>query len=219
MLAFAAGSVNAGALLACERFVSHVTGSITLIGVDARRSWLGVEYALVLACFVLGAAASVLAIEARLHAGRRPLHHLPLVVVAVVVAATAAAGHLGAFGAFGGTIEQPTDFVLLSVLGFAMGLQNATVATSTGMAVRTTHMTGPATDLGVALGTAFVQRGTERATTLRGAAMRAGKIVCFAIGGVAMVSLCHAFTWLAFLFPAATIAAATVLSFVPRRRS
>ena len=219
MLAFAAGAVNAGALLACQRFVSHVTGSITLIGIDAGTWWLAAEYALVLGCFVLGAASSVLAIEAPLRAARRPLHHLPLVVVASIVAATAWAGHLGAFGAFGGAIEEPPDFVLLSVLGFAMGLQNATVATSTGMAIRTTHMTGPATDFGVALGTAFVAKGPERATTLRGAAMRAGKIVGFALGGVAMVPLCAALTWLAFLLPAAIVAAATLLSFVPKVRS
>ena len=38
---------------------------------------------------------------------------------------------------------------LLSLLAFAMGLQNAAVASTTGLAVRTTHLTGPATDLGI----------------------------------------------------------------------
>ena len=41
--------------------------------------------------------------------------------------------------------------MLLSILSFAMGLQNAAVATSTGLLVRTTHLTGPATDLGIHL--------------------------------------------------------------------
>jgi hypothetical protein len=45
--------------LACERFVSHVTGTVTRIGVDAREM-LALEYALVLAAFMAGALASPL---------------------------------------------------------------------------------------------------------------------------------------------------------------
>jgi uncharacterized membrane protein YoaK (UPF0700 family) len=219
LLAFAAGAVNAGALLACQRFVSHVTGNVTLMGADAVQGWLGVEYALVLASFVLGAATSVLAIEGRLHRGRAAMHHVPLLVVAAIIAAAAFAGHAGTFGAFGGSIEQPPDFVLLAILGFAMGLQNATVATSTGMAVRTTHMTGPATDFGIGLAVALVQRGEEREYTLRAAWMRGVKILCFAVGGVAMVPLAASATWLAFLLPVFAIITATGLSFRPETRT
>lgn len=35
LLALAAGAVNAGALAVCERFVTHVTGTVTRIGADA----------------------------------------------------------------------------------------------------------------------------------------------------------------------------------------
>ena len=66
-------------------------------------------------------------------------------------AATAVCGMLGCFGPFGSTVETAGDFVMLSVLAFAMGLQNASVATTTGMIVRTTHMTGPVTDFSIAL--------------------------------------------------------------------
>lgn len=48
-------------------------------------------------------------------------------------------------------LHKPGDFVLLCGLSFAMGLQNAAVASSTGQLVRTTHPTGPARDLGVHL--------------------------------------------------------------------
>jgi len=37
----------------------------------------------------------------------------------------------------------------MALLAFAMGLMNATVATTTSLAVRTSHMTGPASDFGV----------------------------------------------------------------------
>ncbi len=55
LLTMSAGAVNAGAFLACQRFVSHVTGTVTLIGVDFGSWWLVAQYVLVLLCFLLGA--------------------------------------------------------------------------------------------------------------------------------------------------------------------
>jgi uncharacterized membrane protein YoaK (UPF0700 family) len=106
--------------------------------------------------------------------------------------------------------------LLLSLLSFAMGLQNATVATSTGMAIRTTHMTGPATDLGVHLATAFFTGGDARRNALRGAALRGGKIVAFVSGAALMVPVVRVSGYLAFLFPGTIILVATALSFLPR---
>jgi uncharacterized membrane protein YoaK (UPF0700 family) len=129
MLAAAAGSVNAGALLACSRFVSHVTGTVTQIGVDFGASLvLAFDYTLVLLAFIAGAMASVIPIQGRFHRGKAPLHAAPLVVVALVVLGTGVLGHFGVFGPIGGEIEEAADFWLLCVLAFAMGLLNATVA-------------------------------------------------------------------------------------------
>jgi uncharacterized membrane protein YoaK (UPF0700 family) len=215
LLAFGAGSVNAAAFLACQRYVTHVTGTATRLGMDAGQWALMLEYGIVVACFVLGAMASVLALDGRVHRGRRPLHAAPLLVVAGLLSLVAALGALGFFGPFGATVEQPSDFALLSLLSFAMGLQNAAVATSTGLAVRTTHMTGPASDLGVHLATLFFATGDAREAALRGAALRAGKLGSFILGGVAALYLTRAVGYLVFLLPAATVLAATASSFVP----
>lgn len=217
LLAFAAGSVNAGALLACQRFVTHVTGTATRLGVDAGLWPLAFDYAVVLACFIAGAMASVLAIDARHHRGQAPRYALPLVIVSAILAIVAVSGRLGLYGPFGGSVEHAADFLLLSMLGFAMGLQNASVATSTGLAIRTTHMTGPASDLGVHLATSIFATGEARANALRGAALRAGKIASFIAGGAAMVPLARTFGYLAFLAPAAIVVTAAYLSFVPSR--
>lgn len=215
MLAFAAGSVNAIAFMACQRFVTHVTGTVSQIGMDVANLWLLFDYLLVLACFVAGAMASVLAIDGRHHRGQRPLYALPLIVVSVVLAAAALFGALGAFGPFAGSVEQPSDFVFLSLLAFAMGLQNAAVATSTGLVVRTTHMTGPATDLGLHLANALYTTGEARRVALRSAALRAGKIFAFAAGSAAAIPLVGAFAYGALLLPAAVVLGATALSFLP----
>ena len=170
LLAFGAGSVNAGAFLACERFVTHVTGTVTRLGLDAGLWTLMLDYGIVLGCFIAGAMASVLALDARFHRGKAPLHALPLGIVATMLVGVALAGRLGAFGAFGQTVETAGAFALLSLLGFAMGLQNAAVASTTGLAIRTTHMTGPASDLGVHLASAYFTSGEARRAALRMAA-------------------------------------------------
>ena len=217
LLALAAGSVNAGAFVACERFVSHVTGVVSRIGLDGGAWALVLEYTLVLVCFIGGAMTSVLAIQARVLRGKRPLYALPLFTVAAILAGVGIAGHMGAFGSMGGQVEEVTDFAFLCVLAFAMGLMNASVATSTALSVRTTHMTGPATDFGVHLATAWLTTGEERKSALRLAALRGGTVVSFCLGAVLMVPTMRDLGYLAFAVPALLVLIATVRSFTPRR--
>jgi uncharacterized membrane protein YoaK (UPF0700 family) len=206
--------VNVIAFMACARFVTHVTGTVSQMGKDAPSVSLALDYAAVLASFVLGAAVSATLLDGRYAQKKRPLYAVPLVAVSVMLVGVAVAGSAGLFGEFGGTIETAHDFVLLGILAFASGLQNAAVATSTGLVVRTTHMTGPATDLGMHIATALHTRGDARATALRHAALRAGKIGAFAAGAAAGAALVPTFHFAAFLLPAAVTAVATVLSFV-----
>jgi len=214
-LALAAGSVNAGAYMACQRFVTHITGLTTQIGMDAGLWSLMAEYGVVVLCFIGGAMASVLALEGRHERGKKPLHALPLVVVSLMLVLVAWLGRAGAFGPFGATVEQPTDFLLLSLLSFAMGLQNASVATATGLAVRTTHLTGPATDLGVNLANAYFARGEARQKALQIAGLRGGKIIAFALGAAVMVPAARASGYLAFLLPGMLVLTSAALSFIP----
>jgi uncharacterized membrane protein YoaK (UPF0700 family) len=213
LLAFSAGLVNVAAFLACSRFVTHVTGTVSRIGMDVGSIALMLDYAVVLGCFVVGAMSASALLEGRHHQKRRPLYALPLILVSAILASLAASGLLGVFGPFGGSVEGPRDFAFLSVLAFAMGLQNAAVATSTGSLVRTTHMTGPATDLGVHLTAALYTTGDARRVAFRHAALRAGKIASFAAGGAAGAVLAHAHGYGAFFLPAILVLTATALSF------
>ena len=216
LLAGAAGAVNGVAFLMCEQFVTHVTGTVTRMGLEWLHVGLAAEYATVLVSFVAGAAASVVAIQAQARRGRRPRWATPLVTVALILVGVAVAGHTGVFGRFGGThAADPPPVLLLTLLAFAMGLQNASVASTTGLAVRTTHLTGPSTDLGIHLGAACLATGAERRQALRGAALRGGKVVAFMLGASLSVPLVGAFGYLALLTPAVFILVAAVLSFVP----
>lgn len=218
MLCFAAGAVNAITLLACERFVTHVTGTVTRLGVEAAvHLTIMLDFALVLACFIAGATTAGLLINGRAYRGKRPYFSLPLWLTAADIVLVAVAGHAGLFGPFGGSVDELGDFVHLSSLSFAMGLQNAAVASSTGQLVRTTHLTGPATDLGVHLAELIFADGQVRALAKRHAALRAGKLLAYAMGCGLAVPLAHALGYLSLLVPACVVIMATLLSFMPRR--
>lgn len=214
-LCCAAGAVNGFAFLTCEQFVSHVTGAATRIGLEWHHVGLAAEYALVVASFIVGAIVSVVWIQARAFRGKRPRWATPLFFVSLILAVTGIAGHCGVMGLFGVRSADPPPLLLLCSLGFAMGLQNAAVASTTGLAVRTTHLTGPATDLGIHLGTAYFATGEERWAALRGAALRSGKILAFITGAGLSVPLVNLLGYLALLAPAGLVLLAAILSFTP----
>jgi uncharacterized membrane protein YoaK (UPF0700 family) len=214
LLTGSAGMVNATAFLATERFVTHVTGTVTRIGMAAANFWLVVDFVIVLVSFILGAMAASCVLDVRAEHGKQPLYPLPLFSAAALIAAAGISGQLGWLGPFGGTVDQPADFVLLSILSFAMGLQNGAVATSTGMVVRTTHLTGPATDLGLGLAELIFAAGERRKQVRRNVGLRAAKIISFVLGAALAVPLSRAFQYGAFLVPAAAIAVANVMSFL-----
>ena len=216
LLAGAAGFVNGFAFLKCEQFVTHVTGIATRAGMEWPHVGLAVEYTVVFACFLAGAATSAVVIQTRARRGKGDRWAIPLVFVALILAGVAVAGQAGAFGRNGiAHAADPPPFILLSLLALAMGLQNASVASTTGLAVRTTHLTGPTTDLGIHLGTALLATGAERRAALRGAALRGGKAVAFVLGAGLSVPLTGALGFLSLLVPAACVLVATALSFVP----
>ncbi len=217
VLAASAGAVNAGALGVAERYVSHVTGTLTLIGTDFGEWWLMLEYLLVLLSFIAGAATSVAAVQGRAMRGKKPVPIFPLIGTVLALLGTAALGEWGYFGEIGGRPEEPGDFAFLSVLGFAMGLLNATVASSTAVAVRPTHMTGPTTDFAVALSTAWFAEGDARKEHLKIAGLRGGTIVAFVVGAAVMFPLLHRLGFEAFALPAALVLFAAERSFAPRR--
>jgi uncharacterized membrane protein YoaK (UPF0700 family) len=149
-MTFVAGATNAGGLLAVGQYTSHMSG---IISAAADHAILG-AMDLVLAgagaliAFVLGAATSAVMVNwGRLHhAGRE--YALPLTLEAVL---------LLAFGVLGFYTRQYSLALgtEVAVLCFIMGLQNATVTKLSGAKIRTTHMTGIVTDIGIELGKLF----------------------------------------------------------------
>lgn len=140
-LAGIAGMVNAVGFLGFEHLaVSHVTGTTTQLGTAlADGNWRGVRHLwAVLIAFSLGAMLSGLIIQdSTLRLGRR--YGVALALEAALL--------LAAIPLF---LRQQLNGALLAAM--ACGLQNAMVTTYSGAVVRTTHLSGMFTDLGIGLG-------------------------------------------------------------------
>src|SRR5262245_36666715 len=83
MLSFSSGCVNATAFMACQRLVTHITGTVTQLGVQIARLDILVDFAVVIVCFIAGAMMAAVMINGRAHRGKPPLYTLPLIVVAL----------------------------------------------------------------------------------------------------------------------------------------
>ena len=148
LLAFVAGAVNAGGFLAVQRYTSHMTGIISSVAdhLVLGAPMMALAALVSLAAFMVGAMTTAILIN---WARRRAMHSeyaLSLMLEALL---------LLVFGLMGANLHFWTEFLLPStvlLLCFIMGLQNAIVTKISHAEIRTTHMTGVVTDLGIELG-------------------------------------------------------------------
>ncbi len=188
-LAFTAGIINTGGFLACRRFVSHVTGFVTLSGVDfIQHSWReGLSALSIPSFFTLGAMTSAWFTEPR-PGDQHPRRITPaLSIVAVIMAATILLGRLGSFGPFGVTEDIMQDYFMLALLSLACGIQNAAATSATASSIRPTHLTGTTTDLGIGIIRAAIQprASADRKREMMVTRRRLGLILAFVCGAIA----------------------------------
>lgn len=147
-LAFVAGAVNAGGFLAVHQYTSHVTGAISaaadhlVLGAGS----LALDALGAVLSFLAGAACTALTVNYGRRRGLASEYALPLLLEALL---------LLVFGVLGARLaDVDALFVPLTVmlLCFMMGLQNALITKISAAEIRTTHMTGIVTDIGIELG-------------------------------------------------------------------
>lgn len=146
-LSWIGGWTNAITIIACAQVTSHMTGAVSQAGVAVAEGAFGRAAYLValVTTFVLGATAAGLLLEVTRIRRWSVRFALPIGVEAGLL--TALAWPLATLPA-----EARTGALLPTLLAaFAMGLQNATITRISGGVVRTTHVTGVATDLGLDL--------------------------------------------------------------------
>ena len=157
ILAFNAGAINAGGFLVVHMYTSHMTGFVSMLSdnivLGNTRLVLGAAGALL--AFTAGAAFTAMLVSWSRKHWLRSEYALPLLIEAIL---------LLLFGLLGGALDRQTPFAVpltVLVLAFTMGLQNALVSKISNSQIRTTHMTGIVTDLGIELGKLLYWNRTE----------------------------------------------------------
>ncbi|WP_085314812.1 YoaK family protein [Derxia lacustris] len=150
-LAFVAGALNAGGFLAIGQYTSHMTGMVSAAADNLAlgNGVLVLAALLSIVAFVTGAATTAVMVNHGRRAARRNIYQPPLLAEALL---------LLLFGSVG-SLLSPHEIVSVSLgavlLCFVMGLQNALVTKISNAEIRTTHVTGLVTDIGIELGKLF----------------------------------------------------------------
>lgn len=208
-LAGVAGTLNAAGFYALGLYSSNMTGNVSALADHLALLDLRAAAALLalVATFILGAAVSTLLIEAGRRRGAARVYAVSILAEAVLLAA------LGCVDLWlPGAGRTP---LLAYGLSFLMGLQNAVVTRISNARVRTTHVTGMITDIGIELGhlaSLAVHRTNGGEACHDGDKLRlhVGTVVCFLGGGVAGVLAYRALgAWLLFAVAALLLALAT----------
>lgn len=207
-LSFLAGSINAGGYLACHRFVSHVTGFATLSGIAIEQFHFleALGMFIIPLFFLLGVIVSGYLTEKQFAHKLHGEKYAPVMqIVAILLGIVVIGGYFNFFGDFGKSADLRHDFILLACLCGACGLQNGAITTASGSTIRTTHLTGLTTDLGIGLVRAEFkdlpdqEKKIERKSNL----LRAATILSFTIGSIVGAFVFAKFKYMGFMFPMA----------------
>lgn len=187
VLAFVAGAINAGGYLAVQQYTSHMTGIVSAMAdnlalgtVDLALAGLGA-----LLSFVIGAACSALLVN---YSRQNDMHSefaFPLMLEAVLLLC------FGLLGARLSVIDGLFVSLTVMLLSFIMGLQNSLISKLSRAEIRTTHVTGIVTDIGIELGKLVYRNRAHVAPADRVVANRdrlqllSALLVFFFVGGIA----------------------------------
>lgn len=183
-LSFVAGATNAGGFLAVGQYTSHMTGVLSSIADNLvlGQTALALAGLMALLAFLGGAMTTAWMVNWSLRRQLRSAFARPLVVEAAL---------LMVFGLFGAAISLFAGLFMpltILVLCFIMGLQNALITKISNAEIRTTHVTGLMTDIGIELGKMlYFNRSDVPAKVVanrRKLRIHLRLVICFFIGGV-----------------------------------
>jgi uncharacterized membrane protein YoaK (UPF0700 family) len=178
LLSFVAGIVNVAGFIAVQRLTTNVTGHFAFFvdEIFKLNFWQGFIYFLYIFFFFLGSFASNLLVEIISKTSDKLIYIIPTIIESIILFL------LAVFGQF--LIEKNPDLLACSLL-FAMGLQNSLVTTISNATVRTTHLTGLFTDLGIELSQLFFYKQKDQKVKLYSSIkLRLTIITFFFLGGL-----------------------------------
>ena len=178
LLSFVAGIVNVAGFLAVQKLTTNVTGHFAFFvdEVFQLHFWNGFVYFLYIFFFLFGAFSSNFLLEIKIRKNSPTLYTLPVLVEIAILATIAV---------FGSYLQIDNPNTIACSLLFAMGLQNALVTKISNATVRTTHLTGLFTDLGIELSQLFFYKeAVQKEKLYASIKLRFTIISFFFIGGI-----------------------------------
>lgn len=179
LLSFVAGVVNVAGFISVQRLTTNVTGHFAFF-VDEIFKFNFSEsiiYFLYILFFFLGSFVSNLLVEIITRKNERFIYVIPAIIESMILFSLALAGHW--------LMVANPNLIAVSLL-FAMGLQNSLVTRISHAMVRTTHLTGLFTDLGIEFSQLFFYKTKEQHDKLISTIkLRLRIIVYFFLGGIA----------------------------------
>lgn len=199
LLGMTAGFVNAAGFLGFATLTTNVTGHAALFAEKiASQDWSNARVvALWMFLFLAGAFISSL-IVSRIGKNQQYSYVIPILIETLILAAVAAEGYR-----YNESILSKELFA--GSLLFAMGLQNALVSMVSGSVVRTTHLTGTFTDLGIELAQILDRNRKDKAALQSKINLRLVIILFFMAGALGGAYLFHAARFLSFFVPVALL--------------
>lgn len=185
--AFSAGMVNIGSLLLFLSFSSNITGHYAVLASEmVKGNWyqIAVVFGWIF-LFFFGSFVSNLSVI-HLHKNTYLAHAVPLILEMICLVSV---------GIYGDSFYAETLYeteVLLAIIIFAMGLQNGLTASISNFSIKTTHLTGTTTDLGV-LFSMFTKKEFRQNTMLREKASLLLYIVVFYLIGALVAGFTYSF--------------------------
>jgi uncharacterized membrane protein YoaK (UPF0700 family) len=202
LLCLTAGFVNVAGFIAFSVLTTNVTGHVALFAEKlAHGNFSSARVVgLWMFMFLLGAFLSSLIVN-NIFKGKQYAYVIPILTEILILAVVASYGFY-----YNQTVVE-TEYFAGSLL-FAMGMQNAMVSMISGSVVRTTHLTGMFTDLGIEMAAVIRTLGTTRAELIARIRLRLIIIFFFFFGGILGGYLFGLLRYYTFYIPAAILAIA-----------
>jgi uncharacterized membrane protein YoaK (UPF0700 family) len=178
LLSFVAGIVNVAGFLAVAKLTTNVTGHFAFFvdEIFKLNFWQGLIYFLYIFFFFLGSFSSSFLVELISRKNENYVYIIPTSIESIILLFIAV---------FGKDLITGNPNLIACSLLFAMGLQNSLVTRISNATVRTTHLTGLFTDLGIELSQLFFYREKEaREKLFSSIKLRLTIISFFFIGGI-----------------------------------
>lgn len=178
LLSFVAGIVNVAGFLSVQKLTTNVTGHFAFFVDEVFKLHFteSFVYFLYIFFFFLGSFVSSLLVEIITRKNERLIYVIPTAIESVILFTIAFVGHK--------LIPNYANIIAFSLL-FAMGLQNSLVTRISDAVVRTTHLTGLFTDLGIELSQLFFYKAkAQKDRLISTIKLRLRIITFFFIGGV-----------------------------------